>query len=70
MKVHAIITALVTGLVGLATASAQTTVTGADILVDLDQLAGQQVILTDVEVWGAKTAPGLSYRLTVQFACW
>ena len=58
-KVHAIIATLITAMITLSGALAQSTVTGADLLVDLDTFIGKEVILTDVEVYGSNNRGAL-----------
>jgi hypothetical protein len=45
--------ALLTGLIGVSAASAQPAISGPDLLVDLDQFVGKEVILEHTEVHGA-----------------
>ena len=48
-------------------ASAQPAVTGADLLVDLDQYIGKEVILMDVRVYGADNDGALAQSKGVTF---
>ena len=53
MIIRALIAAAITWPVLMAVALAQSTLTGADLFVDLEQYVGKQVLLTNVEVYGA-----------------
>ena len=60
MTVRMIITALITASVGVSAALAQPAVTGADLLVDLEQFIGKEVILIDAEVFSADNRGALA----------